>query len=98
MKAYKPPTINQTAYQWYLRSPAWRERRTAAFRRANGNCERCGEPATEVHHNNYLNLFAERPNDLEALCRKCHEDIHHLQPANDNQLIFLFEEKDKKKG
>lgn len=90
-------TLNQTAYQWYLRSPAWRDRRTAAFRRANGNCERCGEPATEVHHKQYLRLFAESPDDLEALCRKCHAEIHDLQHANDNQLHFVFVESEKKK-
>src|SRR5580765_196960 len=87
-------TINQAAYQWYLRSPAWRDRRTAAFRRAHGNCERCGEPAEHVHHKNYANLFAERSDDLEALCAKCHAEEHHLHPANDNQLRFRFEDDD----
>lgn len=31
----------QSAYQWYLTSAFWRERRIAAFRRAKGLCERC---------------------------------------------------------
>jgi 5-methylcytosine-specific restriction endonuclease McrA len=90
----KKLSVNQAAYQWYLRSAAWRDRRTAAFRRANGNCEKCGEAATEVHHTNYLNLFAELPSDLVALCRKCHAEVHHMQYANDNQLRFLFDEDD----
>lgn len=87
--------LNQAAYQWYLRSAAWRDRRTAAFRRANGNCQRCGEPATEVHHRTYVRLFAEWPDDLEALCSRCHAEEHHRRPANDNQLRFLFEDQDE---
>ena len=87
-------SINQTAYQWYLRSPAWRDRRTAAFRRAGGRCQRCGKPAEHVHHKNYIRLFAESSDDLEALCAECHADEHYLHPANDNQLRLRFEDDD----
>lgn len=87
-----PKTINQIAYQWYLRSAAWRNRRTAAFRRAGGRCQRCGKPAEHVHHKNYLRLFAEDSTDLEALCAECHAQEHHLHPANDSQLRFRFED------
>jgi 5-methylcytosine-specific restriction endonuclease McrA len=80
-------SINQIAYQWYLTSPAWRDRRTAAFRKAQGRCQKCGGPATEVHHKTYARIFAELPSDLLVVCRRCHEDIHHklkLSHANDN--------------
>jgi hypothetical protein len=82
----------QLAYQWYLNSKFWRERRVAAFRRAKGICEHCKtRPATEVHHRTYLRVFDEHPNDLVALCRPCHADIHFKTPANDNQFGFNFD-------
>jgi 5-methylcytosine-specific restriction endonuclease McrA len=78
------------AYQWYLGSKFWRERRVDAFRRAKGICEHCNtRPATEVHHRTYIRVFNEHPNDLVALCRPCHADIHFKTPANDNQLGFF---------
>jgi hypothetical protein len=83
----------QSAYQWYLGSAFWRERRVAAFRLAKGICERCKKrPATEVHRLRYIRIFNELPCDLQAVCRQCHGDIHHKTPANDNQLNFKFEE------
>jgi 5-methylcytosine-specific restriction endonuclease McrA len=90
----KTKTFNrQSAYQWYLGSAFWRERRVAAFRRAKGVCERCKQrPATEVHHLRYIRIFNELPSDLQALCRQCHGDIHHRTPANDNQVSFNFDD------
>jgi hypothetical protein len=38
--------------------------------------------------------FSELPTDLMALCGKCHTDIHHKTPANDNQLKFDFDDDD----
>jgi 5-methylcytosine-specific restriction endonuclease McrA len=85
----------QSAYQWYLGSAFWRERRVAAFRRAKGICEKCKRrPATQVHHLTYIRVFSELPTDLMALCGKCHADIHHKTPANDNQLKFDFDDDD----
>ncbi len=90
----KPKAFNrQSAYQWYLTSAFWRERRVAAFRRAQSICERCKErPATQVHHLNYLRIFYELPSDLMALCAKGHAEVHQQTPANDNntQLSFNF--------
>ncbi len=88
----KPKDSNRrSAYQWYLISPSWHERRTAILRRAEGICERCEErPATQVHHLTYLRVFQEHPSDLMALCAKCHAELHYKKPANDNQLSFNF--------
>jgi 5-methylcytosine-specific restriction endonuclease McrA len=81
-----------TAYGWYLGSGFWRERREHVLKRANYICENCRRrPATVVHHMNYLRVFSELPNDLAALCRQCHSDIHWRQPANDNQIQFSFD-------
>jgi 5-methylcytosine-specific restriction endonuclease McrA len=83
----------RSAYQWYLGSAFWRERRTIIFQRANGQCERCKlQAATQVHHLSYLRVFNELPTDLMAVCAKCHAEIHDRTPANDNQLSFDFKE------
>jgi 5-methylcytosine-specific restriction endonuclease McrA len=82
----------KSAYQWYLSSAFWRERRVAAFRRAQGICERCKQrPATQVHHLTYIRVFSELPTDLQALCKECHAKIHQKVPANDNQLTLNFD-------
>jgi hypothetical protein len=86
----------QSGYQWYLGSAFWRERREAALRRAKGICERCkSRSATHIHHLTYIRIFKERPDDLMALCQKCHEEVHNKTAANDNQLSFNFHEDDR---
>jgi hypothetical protein len=84
------------AYRWYLNSSFWKAQRKFILERAQYQCEnwllnqRCIRPAQEVHHLTYLRVFKELPTDLVALCRYCHADLHHLQPANDNQLSLEF--------
>jgi 5-methylcytosine-specific restriction endonuclease McrA len=79
------------AYQWYLGSVIWKKRSFACLERANGICERCGKrPATEAHHITYIRVFNEHPDDLQALCRECHEEVHLGKPANDNQLVLPY--------
>lgn len=87
-------------YEEYLRSPEWRERRTAAIKRAGGKCEDCREehrtrgtisghmvwPAKEVHHLNYERLGNERPEDLVALCERHHLTRHGVDPQRDREL------------
>jgi len=88
MKAYN----KRSAYSWYLGTAFWRERREHALKRANHTCEKCKERrASEVHHVTYLRVFNEMPTDLVALCRQCHEQMHRLRAANDNQLTFDFD-------
>jgi len=67
------------SYQAYLWSPAWLEARRAVLKRANGRCEDCGLPASQVHHLVYTeaNVRLESLQGLLALCRACHER-HHL--------------------
>lgn len=85
------PANTYSAYHWYLRSSWWKERRKHILERAKFKCEQChSRKATEVHHLNYLHVFNELPTDLVALCRHCHRNIHHLTPANDNQLELSF--------
>ena len=42
--------------------------------RAQGSCDRCGSKGPlQVHHITYDRLYDEKPEDLEALCLKCHK-------------------------
>lgn len=63
-------------YQAYLASDDWKERRDEAMSRANGQCEICTAPASDIHHLSYQNIGAELPSDLMAVCRVCHLAIH----------------------
>jgi len=81
---------HQTAYEWYLGSEFWAQKRHAALERANYTCEICRKaPATEVHHKTYVRVFNELASDLMAVCSPCHREIHHHKPAaNDNLPPF----------
>jgi len=59
-------------YNEYLDTPHWRETRFQALRRAGWKCQRCGEPAKQVHHRTYARVGRELAKDLEALCIRCH--------------------------
>lgn len=73
----------------FYASGAWRSAREAAWKRAGGLCERCLEkgiitPAEIIHHRIALtpsNIHNPRItlslDNLQAVCRKCHEEIHH---------------------
>jgi 5-methylcytosine-specific restriction endonuclease McrA len=71
------------AYLVYLRSHAWHLKRCDVLIRAHNHCERCGTGGglfaaarLYVHHTTYRHLGAERLDELEALCRPCHENAH----------------------
>jgi len=61
-------------YQAYLRSTEWREKRKEFLEEANYECERCNNPATQVHHTSYENIYNEEKEDVEVLCKSCHEE------------------------
>lgn len=70
------------AYQFYI-SNEWRKCR-AAYLRKEPLCERCGKPATQVHHKQRLTResikdpsIALNFDNLEALCDDCHRLEHH---------------------
>lgn len=63
-------------YQDYLALPWWDFVRTRTLRRANYRCELCQESqATEAHHTTYKRIGCEKPDDMVALCRDCHEHV-----------------------
>lgn len=62
-------------YEEHLSSKAWQELRQQVIARQNGLC-RCGSPGTDVHHLTYQRLGKEQLEDLELLCRACHQHEH----------------------
>lgn len=67
----------------FYRSPRWRKARAAYLEQRHHMCERCGRPATFVHHRVYIT--PENVGDpsvtlgfgnLEALCQECHNREH----------------------
>jgi hypothetical protein len=74
--------VDKTEYRTYLNSSQWQKRRRV-FLAKNDSCARCQIPRwlaeiaynqdLNVHHISYANLGAESWDDLEPLCRRCHE-------------------------
>src|SRR5208282_414690 len=72
----------RSSYRDYLSSETWLQRRRT-YLYDHDDCNRCGmsrenakqayDQDLNVHHVNYLRLGRELDNDLEALCRRCHE-------------------------
>lgn len=64
-------------YREYLQTEWWKRIKKAAIRRANFACQRCHKRAPlDVHHKTYDRLGTEHDQDLEALCRDCHNIEH----------------------
>jgi hypothetical protein len=74
------------AYEVYLQSPDWLEKRRLVLARCKSVCEGCGIlRAVQVHHLCYPTgvlpgsrewIRAEKLFHLVALCLRCHEDLH----------------------
>lgn len=79
-----PRWINSIDHRLYTGSPIWRAKRIPILERANGNCERCGNPSKrlQVHHKTYVRWGGdELLTDLEALCARCHMAHHGIGKA-----------------
>ena len=64
-------------YLLHLQSDYWKNIRLQVLERDNNTCQECKEkPATEVHHLTYERLGNELLEDLLAVCRICHLNIH----------------------
>lgn len=78
-------------YTEYLASGHWAMVRQGALRRAANRCQVCSSPqpseggergALHCHHNTYVNLGCEMPEDLCVLCAECHQLFHdNAQPV-----------------
>lgn len=77
MKAPRNPRLNAD-YLAYLMSPEWAELRNVILERDGYECQRCGATAAEavldVHHLTYEQFGNEAYDDLQTLCRECHEE------------------------
>jgi hypothetical protein len=64
-------------YQAYLCSREWSEKKEAVRKRSKGVCERCRvNEMNAVHHLTYERKYAERLEDLQAICNQCHDFTH----------------------
>ena len=66
------------AYYKYLKSEQWMIIRKEMIFQRGGVCELCqSKSELQVHHLHYKNIFNEKAEDLQVLCRECHEEVHH---------------------
>lgn len=60
----------------YLQTERWDSLRGQVMQRDGGRCTKCGAEAHHVHHRTYDRWQNEDLDDLESLCRGCHEKEH----------------------
>jgi len=76
-------------YQAYLNSPKWQSKRRQVLQRAKHLCERCKKAqAIQVHHKTYERIFCERLSDLQAVCGRCHMEIHGIEDKPKKLRMF----------
>lgn len=79
--------MKNTEYEKYLNSDHWQKTRKAKLVSRNYRCEKCGGSCKlQVHHRNYDNLGAERPEDLQVLCDGCHRWEHYPMSRIEREL------------
>jgi len=69
----------QLLHRQYLQSPAWKAKRMEALESYGCVCNRCGKYGNDVHHKTYKRVGNEHLEDLEVLCRDCHEAHHAIE-------------------
>lgn len=76
----------QLLHREYLQSPVWKAKRLEALQHHGATCRRCGEPGNDVHHKTYARTGgSELMDDLEVLCRECHEAHHQFHRSCGNR-------------
>lgn len=79
-EAVKRITDNQLLHRQYLGSPIWKQKRIEALNFYGAVCSRCGRHGTDVHHKTYDRVGGgELMEDLEIMCRGCHEAHHRVE-------------------
>lgn len=70
-------------YRDYLLTEHWQEFRRVALKHHGKKCKVCGSKRfLHVHHLSYDNLGNESVDDVEILCRYCHEEYHGIISCN----------------
>jgi hypothetical protein len=81
--------LRSLPYEDYLQTPWWRARRNRALALAGYRCQRCpAKRNLEVHHRTYERIGAELDDDLEVVCRGCHEGEHFNQ-TQDGIAVYV---------
>lgn len=72
------------AYDEYLLSKEWKEKRDACFALKGKMCQFCGSiKKLHIHHATYKNFKNEDvENDLYVLCIKCHDEYHKIYSSS----------------
>jgi len=67
-------------YKNYLSTKRWEEISNLCKELHLNKCNRCENTENlQAHHKTYENLFEEKQEDLECLCRDCHEKEHGIE-------------------
>jgi 5-methylcytosine-specific restriction endonuclease McrA len=76
----KKPLTRKQEYRVYLMSPKWKDFRKGIIRKRGRKCENCGQThgKIDLHHLTYIRIFNELPEDVQLLCRVCHEKEHNI--------------------
>lgn len=70
--------LYKAKYYSYLKSSKWKSIRNSIIEDRK-RCERCYSiQELQVHHKTYENVFNEKDEDLELLCKSCHRKEHNL--------------------
>lgn len=82
-------------YQTYLASREWALKKEAVRKRSGGICERCkNAPHQQTHHLTYARIGCELLEDLQGVCRACHEYLSgktNQDPADIKQRIAAID-------
>lgn len=65
-------------YNRYLKSKKWADFRNKIKQERGNKCEKCNRKnvVLQGHHLTYERVFNELPEDIQILCKKCHEKVH----------------------
>lgn len=73
-KGKKPAKVD---YHEYMKSAAWQRKRRKMFSKFGEFCQICrSSNDLQIHHKTYKNLGREPLEDLQILCKACHENHH----------------------
>lgn len=84
----KVAKLPRRAYDRYIGSAEWTERRTAFLRAHPDGCAVCGFLSVDVHHLDYGHLGAELDDDLLALCKAHHDGVHAFHDPRSDRLTL----------
>lgn len=79
-------------YKRYLNTPEWKQKSMGCKQRAGYRCAICnGTSNLQAHHRTYVRAGNELPEDLTALCGRCHSIVHGRVAANDSNIERITE-------